>query len=278
VDPQRRPAALTLATFNIHLGVDGWGRPYDVVGACRALDADVLVVQESWAPDNGDPSTAARIADGLGMAVVAEVGLARGRLFVPLDAGGSRWAPRVAQIRKAFYLDGERWSGTERNDRPSVRGSWGVAVLSRLPVRGVAEHDLGQLRRDRARRVVIEATVQLDRGDLTVCGTHMSHITQGSHAQYRRLATVLPPVTTAAVLTGDMNLWGPPVSSYLRGWRRAVKGRTWPAHRPHSQLDHVLVTPAVTAVEGRIAGFAGSDHQPVVVTLTVGDAPSADRT
>ena len=50
-----------------------------------------------------------------------------------------------------------------------------------------------------------------------------------------------------------MNLWGPPVSSFFRGWRRAVIGRTWPAHRPHSQLDHVLVTPAGRVVDARVA-------------------------
>jgi endonuclease/exonuclease/phosphatase (EEP) superfamily protein YafD len=103
----------------------------------------------------------------------------------------------------------------------------------------------------------------------------MSHITHGSHAQYRRLAAALPSVTTAAVLAGDMNLWGPPVSSYLRGWRRAVVGKTWPAHRPHSQLDHVLTTPPVTVVEAGVAEFAGSDHRPVVVTLAVGSSPPA---
>jgi endonuclease/exonuclease/phosphatase family metal-dependent hydrolase len=102
---------------------------------------------------------------------------------------------------------------------------------------------------------------------MTVCGTHMSHITHGSHAQYRRLSKQLPPVGSAAVLAGDMNLWGPPTASYFRGWRRAVRGRSWPAHRPHSQLDHVLVTRSVTASNPRIGGFAGSDHRPAVVTL-----------
>ncbi len=97
----------------------------------------------------------------------------------------------------------------------------------------------------------------------------MSHITHGSHAQYRRLATALSPGRTAAVLAGDMNLWGPPVSSYVRGWRRAVTGRTWPAVRPHSQLDHVMVTPRVQVTDARIGGFAGSDHRPVLATLSV---------
>ena len=49
------PATLTLATFNVHMGVDGWGRPFDVVGECAPLDADVLVMQESWEPDDGEP-------------------------------------------------------------------------------------------------------------------------------------------------------------------------------------------------------------------------------
>ena len=42
VNDEHRPASLTLATFNIHLGVDGWGRPFDAVDKCRALDADLL--------------------------------------------------------------------------------------------------------------------------------------------------------------------------------------------------------------------------------------------
>jgi endonuclease/exonuclease/phosphatase family metal-dependent hydrolase len=275
MDDRRPPSALILATFNVHLGVDGWGRPYDVVGACRTLDADLLVMQESWAPDDGGASTAATVADRLGLEVVVEVGLARGRLFAPVATAGPQWGPRVGQLRKSFRLDGERWGGAGPNDRPSVHGTWGLALLSRLPVRDVTVHPLGQLRRDAARRVVIEGTVGLGAGDLTVCGTHMSHITHGSHAQYRRLAAALPSVTTAAVLAGDMNLWGPPVSSYLRGWRRAVVGKTWPAHRPHSQLDHVLTTPPVTVVEAGVAAFAGSDHRPVVVTLAVGSSPSA---
>jgi endonuclease/exonuclease/phosphatase family metal-dependent hydrolase len=269
MDDRRPPTVLILATFNVHLGVDGWGRPYDVVGACRALGADVLLMQESWAPDGGDVSTATTVADRLGMEVVVEVDLAHGRLFAPVATAGPRWGPRAGQLHKAFRLDGERL-GRGAHDRPSVHGTWGLALLSRLPMREVTVHPLGQLRRDAARRVVVEGTVGLDAGDVTVCGTHMSHITHGSHTQYRRLAAELPAGTKAAVLAGDMNLWGPPVSSYLRGWRRAVKGKTWPAHRPHSQLDHVLTTPPVTVVDARIGKFAGSDHRPVVVTLTVG--------
>ena len=146
----------------------------------------------------------------------------------------------------------------------------GLALLSRVPVHRCTVIPLGKLRRDAARRVVIGGNVELEGGELAVFGTHMSHITHGSHAQYRLLNDLLPPPTDAAVLAGDMNLWGPPVNSYLRGWRRAVTARTWPAYRPHSQLDHVLVTPPVSVLGARTGAFAGSDHLPVVVTLAVG--------
>ena len=126
-------------------------------------------------------------------------------------------------------------------------------MLSRVPVHGPHGHPA----RDgcagtRPSRVVIGCHLELEGGELAVFGTHMAHITHGSHAQYRRLHRLLPPPTSAAVLAGDMNLWGPPVISYLRGWRRALTARTWPAYRPHSQLDHVLVTPPVSVLDARV--------------------------
>jgi endonuclease/exonuclease/phosphatase family metal-dependent hydrolase len=46
-----------------------------------------------------------------------------------------------------------------------------------------------------------------------------------------------------------------------------VKGRTWPAARPHSQLDHILVNPHLTPVAGRVLSGVGSDHLPVQATI-----------
>ncbi len=263
-------ASITLASFNIHMGVDGWGRPYDLTGHCGHLDPDVLVLQENWVPDDGEPSTAGRIATALGMEVLSEVDLSHGRLHGPHPAADERWGPRLVFAPKALRLDGERWTSTrQRPPRPSVRGQWGIALLSRVPLRDVEVLSLGHLGRDPARRAVIRAVADLAGGPLVIHGTHMSHITHGSHAQYRLLGTELPDPTVAAVLVGDMNLWGPPVTSYVRGWRRAVTGRTWPAVRPHSQLDHVMVTPRVQVTGARIGGFAGSDHRPVLATLSV---------
>ncbi len=261
---------MTLATFNTHMGVDGWGRAYDLVGECRDLHADLLVLQESFAPDGDGASTARRVADELGYQLVAEVGLSRAKRFEPVATTSTRWSPWPSPLRQAFRLDGERWrSGDRAPKRPYVRGQWGLALLARVPVSGVAVLHLDQLRRDPARRAVITCSTTLAGRTVAVFGTHMSHITHGSRAQYRQLAGFLPHPDTAAVLAGDMNLWGPPVNSYFPAWRRAVTGRTWPAHRPHSQLDHVLITPPLSVVSSRVAGRSGSDHRPVVATLAL---------
>jgi endonuclease/exonuclease/phosphatase family metal-dependent hydrolase len=73
-----------------------------------------------------------------------------------------------------------------------------------------------------------------------------------------------------------MNMWGPPLSAFFRGWRRVIRGRTWPAFRPHSQLDHLLVTPSVAVIDARIAGRTGSDHLPVRATLALARPPAAE--
>ncbi len=265
-----RRSTLRVASFNVHMGVDGWGRPYDVVAECEALDADVLVVQEAWTPDDGTVGTAGLIADRLGYHVVAEAHLATARLYEPVATSSTRWGPALGQVRKTLRLDEERWKlAAGPPGRVARRGRWGVALLARVACRDPLVLDLGKLRRDPARRAVVRCTTDLGGRALVIHGTHMSHISHLSPTQYRRLARLLPPLDTPSLLAGDMNMWGPPASSFFAGWRRAVLGRTWPSRRPHSQLDHILVTPAVTVVDARVADASGSDHRPVAVTLAV---------
>ena len=48
---------LSVGNFNMHAGIDGWGRPFDYLAACRALNTDVMVLQEVWAEGGVDQDT-----------------------------------------------------------------------------------------------------------------------------------------------------------------------------------------------------------------------------
>jgi len=269
VTPPPGGPTVSLASFNVHCGVDGWGRPFDVVAECGALDVDLLVLQESWAPDDGGPSTAVAVADRLGYAHVVEAPMAHGRLYEPDPAADGRWGPPRGPDHDTLRLDGHVRGRTRAlaQRRPFGTGTFGVALLSRVPLHPGGVLALGRLPRDPASRVVITAAVTVGDRQLEVLATHMSHLLSRSPVQYLRLRRLVPTTDRPAVLAGDMNLWGPGVTTFLTGWRRAVRGRTWPAWRPHSQLDHVLVTPPVTVLDARVAIVSGSDHRPVRVTL-----------
>ncbi len=242
-----------MATFNTHWGVDRFRRPYDVVDACRQLAADVLILQEAWRAD-GTVGFAAEAAQRLGYALS----------WLPLARGDLLAHQRLPVPPAKARLLGQ---GTRGGRAPRGRGDWGVAVLSRLPVRSEERIDLGHLPLDPSRRGALRLELDVDGRPFTVVGTHLSHLSHGSLWQLLRLRRALPGEGEAAVLGGDMNMWGPLLTTFLPGWRRSVRGRTWPASRPHSQIDHLMVTPPVEVVSGRVMPRTGSDHRALRAVL-----------
>ena len=157
-------ATLRVASFNVHMGVDGWGRPFDLVAECAGarrrrpgpaggLDPRRRVAR-ARRPGGRPPS---------GYGVVAE---APSGPRPPLRAAGHR-APRggrplLGQVRKTLRLDDERFKvPAGSRDRAALHGRWGVALLARVPCRDAEVLDLGKLRRDPARRAVIRCTTDL---------------------------------------------------------------------------------------------------------------------
>lgn len=271
------PAVLTVASFNMHAGVDGWGRPFDHMAVCRALGADVLVLEESWR-DAGDPVKAGQaeeIAAALGYRIVACT-LAEGRRATPDPGATARWMRRAGYRpgRNALFLDWRIPLPASVRQTPryvgATAGSWGIAVLVRphLEMEDTRTLHLPGLGRDRVRRAAIVVDITVAGRPLSVVGTHMSHLHMGSHRHYAELKKLLhTQARPDAVLLGDMNLWGPPVRAFLPEWHRAVKGRTWPAWSPHSQIDHILVRGVVGVRSGEVLPAAGSDHRPVRAVL-----------
>jgi hypothetical protein len=262
---------IVVASFNMHSGVDGWARPYDVVGACEHLAADVLVLVENFVPD-GEEGVAACVAGKLGYEV-RSASIARARRYPPAEGqrrgfGPPFWSERPVGVSVLFPNPPRARARRPRRGQ-GVEGDWGIAVLSRLPVTRFEDLDLGQLRRDPARRRAILAEVDVGGAPLVVAGVHMSHITHGSVAQFRRLTRSLPPPDVPAVLCGDLNVWGPPLRALLPGWRRAVRGRTWPADHPIAQIDHLLVRPSVEVADSEVVQVGRSDHRAVRARLVV---------
>jgi endonuclease/exonuclease/phosphatase family metal-dependent hydrolase len=97
-----------------------------------------------------------------------------------------------------------------------------------------------------------------------------SRLPHGPPLQLLRLRQLLPAAGRPSIVAGDCNFWGPPTSAILRGWRRAVRGRTWPAPRPHSQIDHILVRGNIDVADGRVLAPVGSDHLPIRAQLRLG--------
>ncbi len=225
---------LVLASFNSHWGITRKGRPYDLLRVCMELDADALVLQEVWQQD-GAPGTAAEVAEALGYTL---------HWF---QLAPSRLDPRPHLVA--------------RSERAT--GMWGLAMLARLPVLRTERIDLGHLPMDLAPRVAVRMDIGAGDSVLSVFGTHLSHLSHGSLLQLRRLRAHLPGADTPAALLGDLNMWGPVASRFFPGWRRAVKGRTWPGRFAHSQIDHIFVTRPVEIVSAEVLGYQGSDHRPV---------------
>lgn len=235
---------LTLVTFNAHCGLlpfrDRCG-PYDLAGALDALgDPEVLVVQEVWRPDG---------AGG----VVDEWARARGLRHHDVVLGR-------ATLRR-------RWPQVD----PDGEGSVALSVLTRYPSSVVARPTVGPTIGDPVRdRRVLHVELDVDGRPVDLVAVHLSsRLPHAPPLQLRRLARVLPPPGRPGIVAGDCNFWGPPTAALLRGWRRTVRGRTWPAHRPHSQIDHVLVRGPVEALGGEVLPPIGSDHRPVRVRLRV---------
>jgi len=256
-----------VGTLNLASGRDGRGRSVDAAAlraALTGIDVDVLAVQEV---DVDQPRSH-------GVDQPAEVAAA-------LGATDWRFAAAVAGTPDPF----RSWTPV---DPPVLRGPteppsgphYGIALVSRLPVRRWSVHALGagrarlplqapDPRTGRARwwwfpdepRLAIAAEL----AGCTVIATHLSfapHTAVRQLLRLRRWAATLPgPV----LLAGDLNLIGP-VPAQVFGAPRLVTGPSYPAHAPRVQLDHLLGS--LDAQQPEVRQLALGDHRLVTASVT----------
>jgi endonuclease/exonuclease/phosphatase family metal-dependent hydrolase len=270
---------LTVTNYNMHCGMDGWGRPYDYVSVISSFDSDVIVLEESWTTEGEAEGQAEQVAAALGYQIVAHTLGSGRRVRAPAHADSS-WIkqPSFTIHNRALFMDGIRPPSDKVKALPRWQdaepGRWGIAVLVRpeLPIQDSRILPMSRLPSDHVLRAAIVVDLSVGGRPVSVAGTHMSHMHYGSHRNWAELRDLLKTgARPDAVLLGDMNTWGPlVVRLFMPGWKRAVVGKTWPAWRPHSQIDHILVRGALRSVRGSVLPDGGSDHRPVRAELEVG--------
>jgi len=224
-----------LASLNTHGGRGADGRPYDLEAACRQFKADIIVLQEVWRPHSG-PDPVADIAAALG-----------------------------AEMLRENLVDDTSLRSFGIADEPG-RGQWGLATLTTVPVTGYEVVDLGRIAGDATPRAAQLVTVELPgRGPLRIANTHLTYRLL-SPVQLLRLVRRLDAGDIPTVIAGDLNMPAP-LTGLAAGYAQAVSGRTFPAHRPLLQLDHILASRQVARCGGEVLPPAGSDHLPVRARL-----------
>jgi len=232
-----------VAAFNAHWGVGRFGQfrgvRYDVARLIRSFDADIVAVAESWRDDDGRGILDPLADEGYHIELVQQM-----PLVLRHDRSGIRdAAPRA--------------------------GMWEMGVCTRFPVLARREISLDAQRTDPVySRLALSVTLDVGGTPVEVIALHTSSKVWRL-APVRHLLNAKRHLTndTPQILAGDFNFWGPPVAMLMPGWDRPVRGRTYPSHRPHSQIDHVLVRGGIEALEGEVLAATPSDHRPVRARL-----------
>ncbi len=263
-------------TFNIHAGVDGYGRVTGALDELIDLRPDLVFVQELWRGDTLDQFVIIR--DKLNLqGDYASLGEGE---RVTAQPGGRGWQQPLALLHgeEGLFFEGYRELKPRQAERRQKvqgleSGSWGVALLTNRQILSLRIEPLTQLPRDKVRRALIVAKLRDEDREFYAVALHGAHLSHGSLRQYREVAAHVTALSDElpTVIGGDFNCWRPLLRTVLPGWRSGVRRKTWPAWRPHSQIDHLLLR-GDWIVDNARSSNGTSDHRALVADLHLNDA------
>jgi endonuclease/exonuclease/phosphatase family metal-dependent hydrolase len=237
--PAGAQTTIRVASYNIKhgLGMDGVVDLDRVAGVLRGLDADVVVLQEV---DKGVRRT-----------------------------GGVDQAARLGELLGMRALHGAF--------RAYEGGEYGMAILTRLPVREVRNHPIPPGPAGALSVLEVRVAAGPEAPDVSVVGVHFYRSPEERLAQADSVTRIFEGVERPVILAGDFN--SRPGSLVIRRlrerWRLIPKEGerfTFPADAPDREIDHVFVRPpgVFEVVASRVADERlASDHRPVVVELRI---------
>lgn len=159
------------------------------------------------------------------------------------------------------------------------RGNFGIALLSRLPLTSTTVTETRPLAYP-----TIVADVSIGEQSLRLVTTHPTIPVNGQlylarNEQLTTLPRLLESDSEARILVGDLNatMWDMKYRNLegATGLRNARKGfgvvPTWPTYLPFARIpiDHVLVSDAVNVHDIKSGPSIGSDHFPLIVTMSL---------
>lgn len=239
VSADDRPKALRVLCYNIHHaeGTDGRLDPGRIAGVINAARPDVVFLQEV---DRNTTRTGK----------------------VDQAAELARLTGMKAEFGKAIALQG---------------GAYGLAILAKVPLKGVKVHKLPGKGKQEA-RIVLQATVEPGGAmpALTLLNTHLQHDDgETREKQAAKIDELFGKADGVFILAGDLN--APPGSAPIRGlagnwtFATALGGKgllTIPSDVPKLQIDYVLFRGTFKVTEARvIEEKVASDHRPVFAVL-----------
>ncbi|WP_217164139.1 endonuclease/exonuclease/phosphatase family protein [Streptomyces sp. AC512_CC834] len=251
------PVPLRIATYNIHAGTGSDG-VFDLdrqAAVLRALDADVIGLQEvdvHWSARSQGLDVAGELARRLGMRVS----------FAPI-----------------YSLD-PATAGQPRRE-------YGVAVLSRFPIRSATNHEITRLSTQDENPVPApapgfgEVTLKVRGVPVQVFVTHLDYradpaVRVAQVADTRRIMARERAEQPGArqVLLGDLNAEhsAPELRPLWKELRDAGprNAGTYPAEAPVKRIDYVAVGKGVRVHGAAVPReAAASDHRPVVADVSL---------
>jgi len=147
-------------------------------------------------------------------------------------------------------------------------GGYGLAVLSRLPVR---RHRIHRLPGEGEPRIALEVVVERDGEPLSFVSVHLCHRSAEDRLRQAKVLEKLLGERRRVVLGGDFNAEAdsPVLKVFGDRWERVPNaGPTHPADGPRRHIDHVLVRGLVARGEVRVVKErVASDHRPLRLRL-----------
>lgn len=238
---------LKVASWNIFGGKDLPG----VIKCLKAIDADIVGLQEVLESEDGSENNARTVADVLGYEWIYEPA----KLLTPSQS----------------YVLQELGIGENRQ--------WGNAVLSKFPIKEKRVHALSEVRK----RIALEAVVDVGGEDLHFFSTHLVHSLDAAEIRTEQAAALLALVPERrAIVVGDFNAKPETeaiqnmsrvlvqTESDLTRFTRGMHPEVYVTLDPDGKkkrIDYIFITRDLRAVSSDVVDSDASDHLPISATL-----------